>query len=221
MPSIPRVPMSSRLVANKPNEFHLVSFDPGGTIGWAHFRLNCQAFSRPEHKVLGNLLSWDCGEFSGTETEQISQAVALIHRAHYKPMPYTTKMCVLSEDFALAQLIGGKELVSPIRINAVLDWECRKQGLVLDLQDRSQRVQITPDRLHLFGFSPPPPRKRWGTTGAGKDMFAAMQHGIVKLRRIKEQSRKWPWKLSDGVSSNAFWDCACEDGKRCDLTHPR
>jgi len=216
---LPRKPESLKPVALQPNEFHLVVFDPGGTIGWAHFVVNFRAFSRPEHKVLASLQSWDCGEFSGTETAQLTSAVELIRRAHFEPMPFVTRTDVLSEDFALAQLIGGKELVSPIRINAVLDWECRKQGLTLELQDRSQRTQITADRLHLMGFDPPG-RKRWSPNGPGKDAFAAMQHGVVKLRRIKQSTLSRPWKLSDGTSSNAIWDCACARGRRCDLTHP-
>ena len=36
----------------KPGEYHLIMFDPGGTIGWAHFVLDFRAFSRPEHKAL-------------------------------------------------------------------------------------------------------------------------------------------------------------------------
>lgn len=209
-------------MARVPNEYHLVVFDPGGTIGWAHFVMDCRAFSRPEHKVLRWLKSWDCGEFTGQEHEQVSAAVDLIYKARHGEMPFNSRTDVLSEDFVLAQLIGGKELVSPIRINAVLEWECRKQGLVLELQDRAQRTQITPERLELFGFESPygARKKRWSTEGKGKDAFAAMQHGVVKLRRVKEKSRSRPWKLSDRTSSNALWDCACEKGKRCDLTHP-
>ena len=221
MLTLPRVQQSGKLVALKPNEYHLVVFDPGGTIGWAHFILDYRAFSRPDHKALAFLKSWDCGEFTGQETEQITQAVALIRRAHFDPPPFVTTTHVVSEDFELTQLIGGKNLLSPVRINAVLDWECRKHGLTLKLQQRQLRTQITPERLRLFGFEAPNRRKRWGTSGVGKDAFAAMQHGIVYLRKIKDESRSRPWKLSDRVSANAFWDCRCEKGKRCDLTHPR
>lgn len=206
-------------MALQPNEFHVVAFDPGGTIGWAHFVVHYKGFSRPEHKVLRYLKSWDCGEFSGTELEQIRDAESLIRRAHYEPMPFTTKTDVVSEDFELTQLIGGNNLLSPVRINAVLQWICHNRGLKLILQARQMRTQVTPERLQLFGFEPP--GKRWTTTGRGKDMYAAMQHGVTYLRRIKDASRSRPWKLADRISSNAKWDCACEQGKRCDLTHPR
>ena len=206
-------------MARKPNEYHLAVFDPGGTIGWAHFIVDYRAFSRPEHKVLRYLKSWDCGEFTGQEHEQLDDALALVRRAHFGDMPYTTRTDVVSEDFELTQLVGGNNLLSPVRINAVLDWECRKQGLRLRLQKRQARTNVTPERLMEFGFKST--GKRWTTTGRGKDAFAAMQHGVVSLRRTKEESRSRPWKLSDTISSNASWDCACELGRRCDLTHPR
>lgn len=218
MPTLPRV-QRTKLMTLQPNEYHLVAFDPGGTIGWAHFIVDFKAFSRPEHKVLRYLKSWDCGEFNGTEIEQITEASSLIARAHHGVMPYTSTTDVISEDFELTQLIGGKNLLSPVRINAVLEWICHERGLKLTLQARQMRTQVTQERLELFGFQPP--GKQWTKTGKGKDMFAAMQHGLVWLRRIKDASRSRPWKLADRISSNAKWDCACEQGKRCDLEHLR
>lgn len=197
-------------MALKPNEYHIVAFDPGGTIGWAHLVINFRAFSRPEHKVLRYLESWDCGEFNGTEYEQLEEAGRLIYRAHFKPRPYGTRTDVISEDFELTQMIGGKELLSPVRINAVLDWQCRRQGLQLWLQARQLRLGITKERLREFGF----------TGRYRKDEFSAMQHAVTWLRRVKQESIARPWKLSDNLSSNAFWDCACSDKRRpCDLVH--
>lgn len=213
---LPRV-HRNQLVALLPNEYHLVVFDPGGTIGWAHFIIHARAFSRPEHKVLANLISWDCGEFSGQEHEQLGEASRLIYRAHFDPPPFNTRTDAVSEDFELTQTIGGKNLLSPVRINAVLDWECRKQGLRLQTQARQMRRSVTPERLVLFGFHPP--GKRWTTTGKGKDAFAAMQHAIVWVRRVKEKSIAQPWKLADG-QSKSMWDCQCNRGRRCDLVHP-
>lgn len=210
------------------NEYHLVTFDPGGTIGWAHLIVDCHAFSRPEAKVLRWLKSWDCGEFSGQENEQVAEASKLIWRAKFGDMPYNTvtdvvaggfsKADIVAEDFELTQLIGGKNLLSPVRINAKLEWECFRWGLTLKLQRRSMRTGVTPERLKLFGFDPP--GRRWTTTGKGKDAFAAMQHAVVWLRRQKDVSRSKPWKLSDNT-----WDCRCSKSSngrilRCDLVHP-
>lgn len=220
-------------MSKSPNEYHLVVYDPGGTIGWTHFVLDCKAFSRPEHKVLRYIKSWDCGEFTGQEHEQEESAVRLIREARFGEMPFVSdtdivseeRTDIVSEDFELTQTIGGKNLLSPVRINAVLEWECRRAGLVLHLQRRTLRTSVTPTRLTRYGFDNN--GKQWTTTGKGKDAFAAMQHSIVWLRRIKDISRSKPWKLSDGQTNNAFWDCSCERGRRngrrrrCDLSHPR
>lgn len=216
-------------MSRKPNEYHLVTFDPGGTIGWAHIIIDCRAFSRPEHKVLRWLKTWDCGEFEGTEFDQCQEASRLIWRAKFGDMPYNTTTDVVSagltrddfvsEDFELMQTIGGKNLLSPVRINAVLDYECKRWGLELNLQRRSMRTSVTPERLEMYGFKPP--GRRWTKSSKGKDAFAAMQHAVVWLRRVKEQTRGRPWKLSDGGMHNAYWDCNCVDGKRCDLRHAK
>ena len=192
------------------NEYHIVAFDPGGTIGWAHLVLDIRAFSRPEHRALDHLKWWNCGEFEGTETEQIALAAAQIHLAHFGPMPFNTRTDVISENFELTQLLGGATLLSPVRINAILDWICRTQhGFGLHLQARAMRTNVTKDRLKAMGFDG---RFR-------KDEFAAMQHAVTWLRRTKRKSLTSPWKLGDENTRNSYWDCACEEGNVCDLRH--
>lgn len=228
------MPISQRLqpMSVRPNEYHLVTFDPGGTIGWTHWALDCRAFSRPEHKVLRYIKKWECGEFEGTEFQQCTMASRLIWTAKFGDMPYNTTTDVVaaaftrtditSEDFELTQLIGGRNLLSPVRINAVLEYECNRWGMGLNLQRRSMRTSVTPERLVMYGCKSPFRRNgEWSKSGRGKDAFAAMQHAVVWLRRLKEQSRGRPWKLSDGSTHNAYWDCGCADGVECDLKHPR
>lgn len=219
-------------MATEENEYSLVTFDPGGTIGWSQWVVGVRAFTRPENKVLAHVKSWDCGEFSGTEFEQCEAASRLIWRARFGDMPYCSPTDVVSggmsradfvsEDFELTQLIGGNNLLSPVRINAILGYECKKWGLELRLQKRSLRTGVTPVRLTSMGF--PSPFRRtgeWSPTGRGKDAFAAMQHAIVFLRRIKKESLRRPWKLSKGGVANREWDCACARGRRCDVWHPK
>lgn len=204
-------------MATKPNQFHLIAFDPGGTIGWARFEVHFKAFTRPDNRVLRHVLSWDCGELSGSEHEQIKAAIRLIHQVRWGPMPFVPRTEVVTEDFDLVQTVGGKELVSPIRINAVLDYVCLSQfSLELIYQRRQARTQITAERLRAFGFD-----GRWVTSGKGKDAFAAMQHGVTRLRHLKREADRRPWKLEDGAKTNARWDCACAHGRPCNLTHPR
>jgi hypothetical protein len=197
-------------------EYHLVMFDPGGTIGWAHLVFDLRAFSRPDHKALRYLRSWDCGEFTGTEHEQLVECGRLIYRASFdkRSMIRSGRCHIVTEDFELTQMIGGKNLLSPVRINAVLDWQCARQGITLNYQRRTMRTNITPVRLVRFGF-PPPAGKSWNPKGSFKDAFAAMQHAIVWVRRQKAASHALPWKLA-----NNLWDCGCAKRLPCTMRHP-
>ena len=196
------------------NEYHVTAFDPGAAgTGWCHFVVDCRAFSRPENKVLRWLKSWESGVLRGSEVEHMAAATGMIsdttsiHGRNANYMLYD----VVSEDFDLVQTVGSKQnLLSPVRINAVLAWHCHNRAVKFHLQNRALRSSITRERLKLFGFD-----KRWQ-----KDEFAAMQHGVYWLRHIKKLSRQRPWKLSDGAVLNAYWDCACADDEPCDMLHP-
>jgi hypothetical protein len=173
-------------VSKRRNEFHVVFFDPGGHTGWAHLTVHVRAFTKPENKVLPNILSWYTGEFSGPEHDQLRACTELINSARYGEMPYNSRIAVGSEDFTLTQMIGGEELLIPVRMNAVLAWECQRlYGTSLILQARQMRTGVTKDRLKLWNLWPV----------VGKDAFAAMQHALTYVRRIKQESIRHPWKL--------------------------
>jgi hypothetical protein len=197
------------------NEYHLSTYDPGGAgTGWTKFVVDFRAFSRPENKILRWIKSWESGCLKGTEEQMCQQAAYQMRTTVDAATPGSVSYLsydVVSEGFDLTQLIGGRELLSPVRINAVLAWECSKRAIKFHEQARQMRTNVTRDRLKQFGF-----RKRWQ-----KDEFAAMQHAIVWLRRLKQESRKHPWKLSEGSQLNAYWDCDCCEGLRCDMLHPR
>lgn len=190
------------------NDFHITWFDCGGTAGMAHLCIGREAFSRPERKILSNLRWWDCQEFSGAETDVLRACVA-----HVDSILTETSFLdyhVGGEDFDKTNTPGSKEnLFSPVRQNAVLDWECAKRGLTYRYQARQIRRNITKERLTLFGFE----------GKFRKDEFAALQHAIVYARRLKQESLRRPWKLNTPDIHSAYWDCACQDGKEHDLIH--
>lgn len=193
-----------------PNEFHLWAIDPGGTIGWAHLVVDFRAFSRPEHKILRWIKSWDCGQLSGAEHAKLHELLRMIG-ASLTVVPFMA-IRVVGEDFDKSNSPGSKEnLFSPVRQNAILGWECIKKGIRFDVQARQMRTSVTRDRLKLWGFG----------QGFGPHEFDALSHGIVYLRRMKEESRSRPWKLSEADILNAYYDCNCADGKKCDLIHLR
>lgn len=167
-------------------QYHAVVFDPGGKTGYAAFSLSKLVFIDPAAKVLAHIRWWDTGEFTGTERQILQQCIDLAHRAKYGGMPFNADTDAVSEDFDLVQTLGGKELLSPVRINAVLDWTLTGMGIPFHLQNRSMRTNVTPARLRRWGFKP-----------AGKDSLAALQHGLVWLRRLKKESIRKPWRLTE------------------------
>lgn len=186
-------------MAKTRNEYHIVTFDPGGVIGWAHLVIDFRAFLTPRAKVLANLLDWDTGEFNGTEHDNIRECMSLVRNARYGEMPYHAKTDVVSEDFQLTQMVGGHNLLSPVRVNAMLEWECAKVGGVnFILQNRALRTNVTSARLLLAGFACPlTKRGAWPTSGRGKDSFAAMQHAVTRAKLVKQEANKRPWKLEE------------------------
>lgn len=194
-----------------PNKFHVIWFDPGAAAtGWAHVSVDRKAFSRPEHKVLANLHGWQSGEFTGPEKGHMKRASDLI-RYVVERSSYLS-VYVGTEDFDLVQTVGSKEnLLSPVRINAVLDWECSRVGVQLHYQNRSERSNQTKERLKLFGFN----------KNFKKDEFAAMQHLVYRLRKMKEAANARPWKLASADVINDRWDCACVQRRPCDLVHQK
>lgn len=194
-----------------PNEHHIMWFDPGGTLGWSWLAVDVRAFTRPEHHWEDYILTWDCGEISGTETEVLIGGVALIDEV-LGCVSYL-RCTIGGEDFELTQLIGSKHnLLSPVRQNAVFAWECRKRGINYQLQARQLRTNVTRDRLKI-----------WGIDGKfKKDEFASLQHNVTWLRRMKKESLSSPWKLdAPDIINGGGWDCACARGRQCDLSHPR
>lgn len=173
-------------MAKSRNEIHFLWFDPGQTAtGWSYFSIHRRAFTTPEAKLLANVLFWRTGEFRGTEHEQLERAKQLMYWVRFNPMPFVCPSYIGTERFDLVQTIGGNELLSPVRINAVLDWECKRTtGLTLEYQARSIRTNVTRERLTDWGF---PIR--------GKDAFAAAQHAIVRMRRLKAETNKRPLEL--------------------------
>lgn len=176
------------------NQLHnVITFDGGGTVGWAWLAVRKRAFMNRDAMILPNLVDWDTGEFEGSRHDQIRASVELVRKVRYSEQPFSF-LDAVAEDFELVQTLGGNDLLLPVEFNAVLDWELERNfNIRLQKQKRSLRTSVTEDRLLRMGFASKV-SKRWTKSGPGKDSFAAMQHAIVWLRRTKDQSRKRPWQ---------------------------
>lgn len=172
----------------------LIWFDPGGAAtGWAHFAIHIRAFTTLSHTVRDNVVAWNTGEFRGSESAMVDACIERVLFARWGSPSNATRfpegLVVGSEQFdRQPNQRGGDEVLSPVRINAALEYGLHKAcpGIELRYQNRSMRVQATKDRLTRLGF-------RW----AGKDSLAALQHGWIALRRIKQEADRLPWTLDD------------------------
>lgn len=191
--------------------FNLLAFDPGSAAtGWAWFAVDFRAFSRPDNDLYEWINTFDYGEFVGTHFEIVKQCVALVDEMH-AVAPFLSKQ-VLSEDFELTQSIGGSDLLSPLRIKSVIEWHCHSKQISYVEQQRGLRLHVTKQGLKDRGFD---------CRRIRKDEFAAMQHAVTCLERMKADARKLPWMLPEADALNAGgWDCACRTGADCDINHP-
>lgn len=172
---------------------NVVTFDGGGTVGWAWIQIRKEAFIDREAMILPNIVHWNTGELEGPRHDQIRQSIEIVRGARYSESPHSLVDCI-AEDFEFMQTLGGNDLLLPVEFNAVLDWELERNfGFRLLKQKRSERTNVTPYRLLHMGFEPVL-SKTWSKNGKGKDSFAAMQHAIRWLRRIKDQSKRRPWQ---------------------------
>lgn len=170
------------------NTFRTIWFDCGsGATGYAFFSIDGVAFTSYKHNVMDHIIMWKTGELTGTENEIAHKALKLCYQARFSPYPFISNLVIGLESFQIRQTIGGDELLSPVRINAKIDYGCILNGCPEPIyQSPSLRTGVTKDRL-----------KRWGFHWKGKDSFAAMQHAIVYLRRLKKETDQRPWILKE------------------------
>ncbi len=164
----------------------VVGFDPGVTTGWAVFRLPMARLRvhgfvesvRPEHGS-----GWAAGEFGGggldgdgSEFATVGAMLGLVRETYeLVDEEYGDQVMVVTEDFILRRLGMDRSLLSPVRLNAVLEWEFRKRGAMrLWKQAASDaKTTVTDGRLLRWGlYLPGSPHRR-----------DAMRHAILLARK--------------------------------------
>lgn len=171
----------------------LVWFDPGGTTGWCVVTVHPDALLRPDIPMLPNILHCAAGHFGGSEADNIRQCLELI--ADWPGL------VVGVESFRLRSRVSSTELLSPVRIRAVLDYACWLDRKPVVVQAPATALSaMTDDRLRKMGFlqydsgvggkinTSAGGRLALHKNGLeGDHAYDALRHALTYLKRCKEK----------------------------------
>lgn len=153
-------------------------FDQGGTTGWSVFCVWAEAMRDPNLRVMAHIGSWSAGQFTGSETSQVDQMMGLVEA-------WSDAAIVGLEDFVLMKL-GGRELLSPVRIAAAFEdrmYCAGRRGQLASPQTASlAKGRVTDDRLKLWGL--------WPRVIGQDHARDAIRHNLTWLSRIKASNAK-------------------------------
>lgn len=171
-----------------PNTLKIMGVDPGGITGWAVFefpRLSMFGDEEPE------IVSWDTGEFFGSEEEQALQIAA--KAVGVQGMDYKLGPAVVVEDWDYGSPLRDPQVYSPLRIAAqlrLLHHMGRFGDARLVFQSRTMaKKTFTDERLRFYGYYVPNSRNH------EKD---AVRHALTALRRARMKTSV----------ANKLWDAS-------------
>lgn len=176
----------------------IIGFDPGVTTGWAALRLDlgmlvAEGFSALALRSGGgretDLLAWDTGTFRGGDGACAEQMLGLVRgvweEGEFAAGPDSDVMGIAQEDFILRMLSSDRDLLSPVRINAVFDHIARPVPVPRRKQQPSDAKNVvSDDRLRRMNLGRP------GWTEHEKD---ALRHAILLARSLCEPAFLARW----------------------------
>jgi hypothetical protein len=162
----------------------VVSFDPGGTTGWAIIQVHPECLISTNYPILENILYRAEGQFEMmSEVDQSKAAAELLDQWE--------GAAFLIEDFILREFSMDRALLSPVRITSHLEWHCytnyEPRRPVFKQQSQMMLSTVTDDRM-----------RRWGLYNRRSGVHAreATKHAIVFLRRALQspalRAAAWP-----------------------------
>lgn len=164
----------------------IIALDPGGTTGWS--------VSRFEYGDLSTIRanSRDCfemrwGQFTGSENGQADDICDLVDKGRNSDR--IDYLILLIEDFILRQKRKDRDLLSPVRLTAKVEWaNWMWWGLPLIKQQPSlAKTSINDARL-----------RSWDAWAIGEEHARdANRHNITLVRRF-QQKPSLLWKVIHG-----------------------
>jgi hypothetical protein len=177
----------------------VIGIDPGGTTGWSVMVVHPEALVDKEVPILGNIQYHGNGEIAAIPNNgksvkalELSNAERLCVRALLADVLVRWPgSALIIEDFLLRKRTMDRELLSPVRLTAVLEWEVENLDLHMHLvrqQPSQAKTVATDERLRQWGLY-----KRAGGMQHARD---ADRHSITFLRSAKQKGSirgaAWP-----------------------------
>jgi hypothetical protein len=160
-----------------PRNIHVMGIDPGATTGWYNITIpRLCIFGDEEAKIL----EVDYGEFTGDEAHQAVELARLAREIQSMDYKYGPALIVEAWDVDPTFKSTDQEVLSPVRIGAMLTLLKHQR----QLGDCTLHFQ---SRALAFGTATDERLQKWKLWVKGSDHIrAASRHAIVALRRARE-----------------------------------
>jgi hypothetical protein len=177
----------------------VIAIDPGGTTGWSRMVVHPEALSNPDVSVLEHIEHHMNGEIRAIPPALAGKVAALnLKREERRCVNALMRdvmypwfgAAVVIEDFLLRKKSMDRELLSPVRLTAALEYAVEEQEMhmTLHLQQPSEKEAASDDRL-----------KRWKLyvrAGGMQHARDADRHAIIFLKKAKQRGsirgQAWP-----------------------------
>lgn len=188
--------------------FNCISFDGGGTTGWALMSVRTEYLLNRSAPLLDNVVFWAAGQYIGHIQEQAEDAASLCDSwapqypdARSGDWAPVDSLAIVAEHFTLRQFRMDATLLLPVEFNAALKqelWHFKPRRLLFTQQPAMAMGDMPDSRLEaadayvdaLPGRRPP---GGYAATTRGKPHARdALRHTFTFLRREKEA--RWKGK---------------------------
>lgn len=177
----------------------VIAIDPGGTTGWSRMVVHPEALSNPDVSILENIDHHSNGQIRAIPVSHGKVTVLNLSMEERRCVNaiMTDVMypwfgaAVVIEDFLLRKKSMDRELLSPVRLTAALEWAIVEQQLNMTLhrqQPAEAKTGADDERLKRWGLY-----KRAGGQQHARD---ADRHAIIFFRKAKQRGNlrhsAWP-----------------------------
>lgn len=179
--------------------YNCISFDGGGTTGWALMSLRVEYFYYRRARLLDHVAFWAAGQYVGPRVMQVAEAIELISAwapqypdARNGDMAPLDNLAVVAESFTLRQFRRDPTLLEPVRFNAGLDqelWRLRPKRLLTEQGPAMALGEVPDTRLaaaEAYAAEEGLPGGYFISTRGKPHARDALRHCFTFLQREKE-----------------------------------